>query len=68
MDTNQPTLYDNYGLIDLDQMVVCFTLHQAIIEHARYQEEGDGVRVHATFIQFYWFIAGHIRSIFAFIG
>ena len=38
---NQPTLYDEQGLINLDQMVVCFTLHQAIIEHARYQEEGD---------------------------
>ena len=38
---NQPTLYDEQGLINLDQMVVCFTLHQAIIEHARYKEEED---------------------------
>ena len=38
---NQPTLYDEQGLINLDQMVVCFTLYQAMIEHARYKEEED---------------------------
>lgn len=38
---NQPTLYDQHGIIDLDQMLVCFTLNQALVEQARYKEEED---------------------------
>ena len=38
---NQPTLYDEQGLIDINQMVVCFTLDHALTEQARYKEEGD---------------------------
>ena len=38
---NQPTLYDQHGIINLDQFIVCFTLNQALLEKDRYKEEGD---------------------------
>ncbi len=38
---NETTLYDQHGLINLDQMAVCFTLNQALLEKAKCDEEGD---------------------------
>ena len=43
---NQPTLYDEVGLIDVNQMVVCFTLDHALTEQAR----GDNGKINRRII------------------